>query len=440
MLVTPNELLRRKIALAGLSASDLAKQIGVHVQTIYNVTGDKRGISAGLALKLAHRFVEPAEVWMADEIEIVVDEDGAMSEARPARAENASDDIADARRYADYAENVDGILVDREIEALLSSGSGGVVITPYTPENVQPASYDLTVGLIIDRGFRGLSEYEWGLVLRSKYDRDAPTNRETQHVQRRIEDSAGDIRCCSEILLKRGESAVVMAREAAVFGKNYLADVGSTSSQAREGLLVNHGFQIDPGFQGAIFVTVMNIGIEDFRLRAGDKLVSLALHRLARAPDRAYRLNTTQAVHDIADRIANAIKGLFACEELLDAGYQAKTDRFDRPSIGRTKNEALDKAVASVLSILAEPDLSDPDDEQIVSVVGALVNRMPIKRSEAEALIEFLGVDDRAKSNALKHFSSAQDYQTLGATLGRLTADPIVGLRGIMDLTPSTNI
>lgn len=439
MLITPNELLRRKIALAGLSATDLARQIGLHVQTIYNVTGDKRGISAGLALKLAHRFVEPADVWMADEVEIVVDEDGAMIEARPAGAKSVSDDIADARRYADYAENVDGILVDREIEALLSSGGGGVVLTPYTPENVQPASYDLTVGLIIDRGFRGLSEYEWGLVLRSKYERDTAPHRETQHVQRRIDDSDGDIHCCTEIVLKRCESAVVMAREAAVFAGNYLADVGSTSSQAREGLLVNHGFQIDPGFQGAIFVTVMNIGIDDFRLRAGDKLVSLALRRLARAPDRAYRLNTTQAVHDIADRIANAIKGLFTCEELLDAGYQARTDRFDRPSIGPTQNEALDKAVASVLSILAEPDLSDPDDEQIVNVVGALVNRMPIKRSEAEALIEFLGVDDRAKSSALKHFSSAQDYQTLGATLDRLTGDPVVGLRGIMHPTPPTN-
>lgn len=430
--ISPNELLRRKIAMAGLNASVLARQLEVHVQTIYNVTTAKRGISAALALKLSRRFPESVEIWLAQEVEVAID--GAELGA-PVRVDEADDSAG--RPFDDYAENIDGILVDREIESLLRRNAGNVVITPYRPDQVQPASYDLTVGLVIDQGFRELSEYEWGLVLRKEFERSGLPTRELEHVELRIKESEGAISYSTATTLKRGASAVVMARELVSFRGNYLAEVGSTSHHARAGLLVNHGFQIDPGFSGPIFVTAMNIGLDDFELAAGDKLVSLALRRLARAPDRGHRDDMMRSILDIGHKIDVGIKTMFFCRTLLDGGFNAESKHFDFTHFGHSEDEALDKAVSAVLALLAEPNRDDEEEQKVLHRLDETLRSLSISRHDAEQLIAFLGVKDRPLcTQALKHFSDAEDRQTLGATLSRLKVDPLIALRAIMDPEP----
>ena len=122
--LTPAAFLKRKMALSGLNATALAKGLGVHVQTVYNVTTGNRPISPSLALKLSKRFVEPVDVWLSPEIEISTSDltDMALTAKRAKQRSGRVDGEQSLPLFRDGAptvQNVDRILVDREIEQLL---------------------------------------------------------------------------------------------------------------------------------------------------------------------------------------------------------------------------------------------------------------------------------------------------------------------------------
>jgi len=179
--------------------------------------------------------------------------------------------------------------------------------------------------------------------------------------------------------------------------------------------------------------------MEDYTLRAGDKLVSLALRRLARAPSCTYRDATQHAIVELTHRIDGAIRKLFTCRKLLaEDEYQAETTRFDLPAVGGSVDDALDKAVSGVASVLGSSDGKDPEHQKILAEVRALADAITIGRAEAEAIVNFLGVEDRAtKDKALRFFTHASDRQTLGATLDRVTPDTMQALRKIMNVGPN---
>lgn len=434
----PGEFLKRRMALAGLSATALAQEIKVHVQTIYNVTTGKRPISSTLALKLSRRFVEPVEVWLSDAIEISADSAQVALTAKRARRSGQVEGLGSTPLFAGYSENVDGILVDREIEDLLASRTSPVSIAPFDPAHVQPASYDLTIGIIIEAGFRELSEHQWGLVLRKEHDRDAPLTRETEYIEELIAAKEGKIRYSTSATLRRGDSVVILAREFVSFSTQYLAEVGSTATNAMSGLLVNHGFQIDPGYAGPIFVTAMNIGLDDFPIAAGDKIVSIALRRLARPPERAYQADIGQRILGISEKVDKALKGLFRCRALLGEGEViAESTAFDEAHIGTSEDEALNKAVASIMAALAQPGAEDPEKQAIAAAVGKVLSSISIDKPDAKALVRYFAVaDDAVKARVMKFFVAPDDRQTLGATLERLNLDPILALVRISEEDP----
>jgi len=62
--VHPGEILREEFMQPlGLSARALARELGVSAPVINDVARERRGISAGLALRLARYFGTSAKVW-----------------------------------------------------------------------------------------------------------------------------------------------------------------------------------------------------------------------------------------------------------------------------------------------------------------------------------------------------------------------------------------
>jgi deoxycytidine triphosphate deaminase/plasmid maintenance system antidote protein VapI len=437
--LSPADFLKRKMALSGLNATALAKDLNVHVQTLYNVTTGKRPISSSLALKLSRRFVEPVDIWLSEAIEISASDmaDMALTAKRARRSgrvdgESSLPLFSDSRRHFG---NLERILVDREIEKLLESAGGPVSVTPYDPDQVQPASYDLTVGIIIEKGFRELSEHEWVLVLKRTYEGDDTKTREAGHIDTLLAKKREDIRYSKTVTLTERKSVVVLTRELTSFKKEYLAEVGSTATNAMRGLLVNHGFQIDPGYSGPIFVTAMNIGLDAFTLSAGDKIVSLAIRRLAQAPDRAYRADIAQRILAIFQRVDDALKSLFTCRALLGGKeFAAESDALGQTHIAASEDEALNKAVAAVMETLSQTVTEDPAYKALDTAVRNVLKLISIDKQEAKALIRHFAItDETLKNQTMRYFVAADDRQTLGATLLRLGQDPIVALLAMPD-------
>jgi deoxycytidine triphosphate deaminase len=436
--VTPAEFLKRRMAVSGLSATALAKDLKVHVQTLYNVTTGKRPISSSLALKLSKRFVEPVDVWLSEAVEVTSSDVADALTAKRAKRNGKTESEQDLPLFAGSPPalpKVDRILVDRDIEQLLVAPGGPVNITPYDPDQVQPASYDLTVGIIIEKGFRLLSEHEWVLVLKRAFEPENSQSREAVYVDAFLKKKGDSVRWHKAFELVERTSVVILTRELVSFEKEYLAEVGSTATNAMHGLLVNHGFQIDPGYSGPIIVTAMNIGNDAYTLTNGDKIVSLAIRKLAEPPEHAYRADIQQRVVAVFHRVDDALKSLFTCRALhRDQEYAAESDALGQSHIAESEDEALNKAVSALMEALAKPVSDCPANRSLDAAVRGVLDSVTIDKQEAKALIRHFAItEETTKANAMRYFATPDDRQTIGATLRRLGQDPILALLTMMD-------
>jgi dCTP deaminase len=107
--------------------------------------------------------------------------------------------------------------------------SGNLVITPYSSECQQPASYDLR--------------------------------------------SAGDI------LLPRGTCTLVPSLEWVELPRDLAGTLRCRSSFGRRGVLLGAGF-IDPGFRGQLTLCLTNLGNDDLFVKKNDRVVQMILHEV----------------------------------------------------------------------------------------------------------------------------------------------------------------
>jgi len=146
------------------------------------------------------------------------------------------------------------ILNDSEI--IVQIGKGLVPSGLSQPANwhakdsqVQPASLDLTVG----RVFQPCTEDQ---------NKQALPVGEAQYV------------------LKPGRTAIVLTREELKMPDYLLAICFPPSKVSVRGILMTNPGQVDPGYEGQLRFTVINMGRKDFVLRAGDVIVSLIVMEL----------------------------------------------------------------------------------------------------------------------------------------------------------------
>lgn len=146
------------------------------------------------------------------------------------------------------------------------------LVLPFDPEKVQPASYELTLGV----GFSYLREKHCPL--------DVTDKREAEESYLDEGDDDG------KYYLFPGDFALVTTAETVNIPADYLARVEGKSSLARLGLMVHvtAGF-IDPGFHGTITLEVTNLnGARPLALPIGMKIAQLAFEELSTTALRPY--------------------------------------------------------------------------------------------------------------------------------------------------------
>lgn len=411
------EFLKLKMADAHLTALMLANQIDVHPQTLYNVTTGKRPISSKLALKLANRFDEPVQLWLSEIVNI--------AEIKPISGLQAPDGETRGASvtplFSEHGRSESGLLVDREIRAMLESADS-MRISPFDSRNVEPASYDLTVGLIIERGFKEMSQHDWTMALRLYYEPDKLEERERDRIATVLDRKANSIEYFGSRTLQPGESRIVVTREIVQFDKFYLAFAGGTSHNAMRGLIVNHGLQIDPGYSGALFVRASNLDSDPIDVAAGDKIVSLAIMRLPRAPERAYQEDNAARFLRIAEGLERGLTNLFQYKPVGDGEFKAECESLGLSYVCASRDAAEARAVDVVLAALEAPH---PDIEEALNrALLEILDSVTIDKSDTKALIRRFGVLDPVRiESAKKVFVYKNDRQTLHDTLSRLQLD-----------------
>ena len=146
-------------------------------------------------------------------------------------------------------------LSDVEIQA--ARASGDIRITPFDEKMLQPASYDLKVGkkaaTVPKNGEPRLDLEEEGVLLIAPY---AP--------------------------------AGVFTKEELQLSTSYVGHFGLNSTFARRGLMASIGMQIDPGFEGPLSVTLINMTPNPISLNYGETFVTLEFERLSVPASKGY--------------------------------------------------------------------------------------------------------------------------------------------------------
>lgn len=152
-----------------------------------------------------------------------------------------------------------GILSGRQITSLV--GSGKLLIEPFNPEQVQPASYDLKIGTKILAS--PVSPEKLGKII----------------VLSKEKPSYG---------IQSGQMVGVLSSERLEIPLELCGKFGIRSSFARFGINAFGGLQLDPGFRGRLIMNLLNVGPEPVTVNLNDLLFSVEFERLDEPSDVPY--------------------------------------------------------------------------------------------------------------------------------------------------------
>ena len=148
------------------------------------------------------------------------------------------------------------ILTDTEIREGVKSKD--IEIVPFDDEMLQPASYDMRVGR--------------DAAMPSASSSSTRLNLEKERI----------------LVVAPYAPAIIYTMEHLALPLDLAGRFGLKSSLSRRGIYASVGPQVDPGFQGKLSVTLLNLGASPVALNYGDAFVSLELHRLSRPASKAY--------------------------------------------------------------------------------------------------------------------------------------------------------
>jgi deoxycytidine triphosphate deaminase len=149
------------------------------------------------------------------------------------------------------------IVIDRDLQILIERHDNPLLTGFDRPSDwqdneslVQPCSLDLHIGAIYQPGIKAGNQ---GSAANPKH----------------------------ELVLKTGQTAIVGTEESIHLPSDYAAFGFPPSSNVSErALLMTNPGHIDPGFEGKLHFTVINMGREDFVLRKTDQIVTLLVFKL----------------------------------------------------------------------------------------------------------------------------------------------------------------
>ncbi|HEY2934308.1 MAG TPA: dCTP deaminase [Acidobacteriota bacterium] len=147
------------------------------------------------------------------------------------------------------------ILSDVQIREEIESGK--LTISPYDKEMLQPASYDLKVG------------------------KDAATYPKNG-------DPKLDLQKEGFVVVAPFAPAIISTLEDLKIPLHLAGRFGLKSGLSRRGIYASVGPQIDPGFEGKLYVTLFNLTPGSLALNYGDSFLSLELHQLGTPASKGY--------------------------------------------------------------------------------------------------------------------------------------------------------
>lgn len=145
------------------------------------------------------------------------------------------------------------ILTDKDIKDAVKKGI--IKIEPFDPSGIQPASYDFRVGKegITTQGREKIDVEEKGIII-----------------------------------LDPGDFGVISSLETVEMPKDHAARIGIRSYFSRQGLFAATGPQIDPGFKGRLFITVINLSPNVITLPYKEKFLTVEFHKLNEPVSKPY--------------------------------------------------------------------------------------------------------------------------------------------------------
>ena len=149
-------------------------------------------------------------------------------------------------------------LVDFEITEAVQSGELG--IESFEPKCVQPASYDLRIGPLVYSG--------------SEERPDRPID---------ISSNGG------AYLIPPYGNVLLMTFETLKIPPTIVGRFGLTSSFTRKNLHASAGPQVNPGYHGKLFITLLNLTPKSHVVRYKEKFLSIELNRLDKTPKQLYQ-------------------------------------------------------------------------------------------------------------------------------------------------------
>jgi deoxycytidine triphosphate deaminase/addiction module HigA family antidote len=322
--LTPGAHLRAEIERLGLDQVAVAEATDVSRQTINNIVNDRQTISRAMAAKLGRLTGRSSDYWLRSHFP------GPDAEQQQ-RESGASPASAPHLDHTDFRPTA--ILVNHQIIRAVEGGSIGV--DPFDPGNVQRASLDLTLD-------------------------DFIITTEGEEV---------DISEGHSFILEGGQTVNVRTREWIEFPLDYVGRVGAMTQMAKFGIIMAHGFQVDPGFKGQLQFCLFNAGRKRFELKSGERIISLEIMPLSSLPSTDDAApESSGAFGDRAD-VATHFRGLTgrsAGDQLIRdflRGYvkigenheriMARILELDIEIVESSKEAALAGAVSSALQTLA---------------------------------------------------------------------------------------
>ncbi len=357
--LTPSQHLRVEMARLGVDQQTLAAKLGVSRQIINYVLNDKQRISRNMAAKLGTLMGVPSDYWLRSSFP--------ASEALP-----GPDDDTARTPAGETQRPRSAILVDFELRDLI--GDGTISITDFDDRNIRPASLDLTIGeFAIDM---------WGNPFE--------VSKETPYI------------------LEPGHAVNLATVETIRLSQHYVGRVGSLTEHAKLGLVLSHGFQVDPGFHGVLEFCLFNAGVRNFEVTPGIPVISLEIAQLACPPQKPFtekdaRLNkhrdeTRSTLRDV-DRVS-AIEA-FLKEELVGlvkiegdggnsvASLDGLSARTQSANAERARENCASAAAGVIVSCIGNSRIENADE--ILAAFDALAAQIRLDKDKLRGFCTALG-------------------------------------------------
>lgn len=163
------------------------------------------------------------------------------------------------------------IMVDHQIKKAIKDRS--IEMENYSEESIQPASYDLRIGPKI-------------------YTPSSPNPNKLIDLS-----SNGGV-----FSLPPYGNVIVMTYETLKLSNEIIGRIGLKSGFARKGLFASAGPQVDPGYHGKLFISLLNLVPRSQVLAYKDTFLTIEFHTLDETPEKSYT-GQYQNLEDISTEI-----------------------------------------------------------------------------------------------------------------------------------------